>query len=62
MDHSVLIYNHILGMQSGLSSIEICSSSRFDPVSETLSNYRVWVFPTYVLEPNLHKTGVKITK
>ena len=33
-----------------LSAIEIWSRSRFEPVSETLSNFHVWGCPTYVLE------------
>ena len=49
-------------MQSGLSAIEIWSRSRFEPVSETLSNFHVWGCPTYVLEPKLQKPGVKIPK
>ena len=49
-------------MQSGLSAIEIWSRSRFEPVSETLSNCYVWGCPTYVLELKLQKPGVKIPK
>ena len=33
-----------------------------DPVSGTLSNWNVWIFPTYVLEPKLKNPGVKIPK
>ena len=29
-------------------------------MSETLSNFHVWGFPTYILEPKLQKPGVKI--
>ena len=49
-------------MQYGLSAIDIWSRSRFETVSETLSNFHVWGCPTYVLEPNLQKPGVKIPK
>ena len=49
-------------MQSGLSAIEICSRSRFELVSETLSNCHVWGCPTYVLEQKLKNPGVKIPK
>ena len=49
-------------MQSGLSAIEIWLRSRFEPVSETLSNCHVLGCPTYVLEPKLQKPGVKIPK
>ena len=38
MDYAVWVYNWILDMQSGLSAIEIWSRSKFEPVSETLSN------------------------
>ena len=49
MHYAVWVYNRTPDMQSGLSGIEIWSRSRFEPVSETLSNCRVWGFPTYVL-------------
>ena len=49
-------------MHYGLSAIEIWSSSRFEPVSETLSNCHVWGCPAYFLEPKLQKPGVKIPK
>ena len=60
MDYSVWVYNQTPDMQSGLSTIEIWSRSRFEPVSETLSNCHVWFCPTYVLEPKLQNPGVKI--
>ena len=62
MDYAVWVYNRTPNMQSGLSAIEIWSRSRFEPVKETLSNCHVWGCPTYVLEPKLHKPGVKIPK
>ena len=62
MDYAVWVYNRTPDMQSGLYAIEIRSRSRFEPVSETLSNFQVWGCPTYVLEPNLQKPGVKIPK
>ena len=62
MDYAVWVYNRTPDMQSGLSAIEIWSRSRFEPVSETLSNCHVWGFPTYVLEPKLQKPGVKIPR
>ena len=49
-------------MQSGLSDIEIWSRSRFEPMSETLRNFHVRGFPTYILEKQLQKPGVNITK
>ena len=61
MDYAVWVYNRNPDMHSGLSSIEIWSRSRFEPVSETLSNCHVWGCTTYVLEPKLKKPGVKIT-
>ena len=60
MDYAVWVYNWIPDMQSGLSAIEIWSRSRFEPVSEKLSNCNVWGCPTYVLEPKSQKRGVKI--
>ena len=60
--YDICVYNQIPDMQSGLSAIEIWSRSRFEPVSETLSNCHVWGCPTYVLEPKLQKPGVKIPK
>ena len=62
MYYAVWVYNWTPGMQSGLSAIEIWSRSIFEPVSETLSNCNIWGCPTYVLEPNLQKPGVKIPK
>ena len=58
----VWVYNRITDMQSGLSAIEIWSRSRFEPVSENLNNCHVWGCPTHVLETQLQKPGVKITK
>ena len=62
MDYAIWVYNRTPDMQSGLSAIEIWSRSRFEPLSETLSNCHVWGCPTYVLEPKLHNPGVKIPK
>ena len=62
MDYYVWVYNQIPNMQSGLSAIEIWSSSRFETVSETLTNCHVWCCPTYVLEPNLQIPVVNIPK
>ena len=62
MDYAVWVYNQTSGLKSGLYAIEICSSSRFEPVSETLSNCHVCSCPTYVLELKLQKPGVKIPK
>ena len=49
MYYDVWVYNWTNDMQSTLSAIDIWSRSRFEPVSETLSNCHVWGFPTYVL-------------
>ena len=62
MYYYVWLYNCIPDTQSGLSAIEIWSNSRFEPVSETLSNCRVWGCPTYALEPKFYNPGVKIPK
>ena len=60
MDYAVWVYNIIPDMQYGLLDIEIWSRSRFEPVSETLSNCIVWGCTTYVLELKLQKPGVNI--
>ena len=62
MNYAVWVYNWTPDMQSGLSAIEIWPRSRFEPVSENLSNCHVWGCPTYVLDPKLQKPGVKIPK
>ena len=62
MDYDVWVYNRIPDMQSGFYTTKIWSISRFEPVSETLSNFHVWGCPTYVLEPKLQKPGVNIPK
>ena len=41
MYYAVWVYNWTPDMQSGLSAIEIWSRSRFEPVSETLSNCHI---------------------
>ena len=62
MNYTIWVYNSIPDIKSRLSDIEIWSMSRFDPVSEKLRNCHVWGCPTYVLEPKLQNTGVKIPK
>ena len=49
IDYAGWVYNRIPDIQSGLSVIEICSRSRFETVSETISNCHVWGCPKYVL-------------
>ena len=53
INYDVWVCNRTPDMQSGLSAIEMWSRSRFEPVSETLSNCQVWGCPTYVFEPKL---------
>ena len=60
MEYSVWAYNNNPHVKFGISDILIWSRSRFDPVSENLSNCNVWGFPTYCLEPKLHNPGAKI--
>ena len=62
MDYYVCIYNIIPVMQYGISAIDMWSRSRFDTVSEPLSNCHVWDCPTYVLEPKLQNPVLKIHK
>ena len=60
--YDVWIYNRIPEMKSSLSTIDIWSRSRFEPVSETLRKFHGWVCTTYVLEPKLQNPGVNIPK
>ena len=60
--YAIFIYNMIIGVQYILSMIEVWSRSRFEIVSETLSNFRVWGFLTCVLEPKLQNPGMKILR
>ena len=62
MDYAVWVYSWIPYIQSGLSDILIWSRSRFEPVSENISNCHVWGYPAYVLEAKFQKPGVKIPK
>ena len=55
MGYDLFIYNNNPTTQSGLYYNYIWLRSRFEPVSETLSNFHVWGFPEYVLEPKLQK-------
>ena len=61
MDHAVWIYNHLPRMDSGASPEELWTRSN-TVTSRLLSDCHVWGSPTYVLEPKLHKSGVKIPK
>ena len=49
-------------MQSGISDIGIWSRLSFIPELKPLINCNVWVCTAYILEPNVHNTGVKITE
>ena len=49
IDYAVWVHNWTPDMQYGLYAIEICPRSRFEPVSETLSNCHVLGCPIYVL-------------
>ena len=62
IDYAIWFYNRIPDMQSVLSAIEIWSRSRFEVVSETLSDCHIWGCPTYALETKFHNPGVKIPK
>ena len=62
VNDDVWIYNRIPNIKSGLSAINIWSSSSYYPVSENLCNFHVWGCPTYVLEQKLQKPGFKIPK
>ena len=62
MNFYVWIYNPIPDMHYDISSIEIWSRSKFEPVSETIINCHVWGCWTYVLEPKFQNPGVKLPK
>ena len=53
MDHAVWIYNHVPNPCAGMSPNGFCSHSRFEPFSETLSDFHVCGCPTYVLDPKM---------
>ena len=62
MDYAVWVYNNVPKKDTGLSPNDIWSRSQFTPIKETLGRAHVWGAPTYVLEPKLQKSGVKIPK
>ena len=62
MDYEVWIYNQIPDIKSSLTTIEICSRSKFKTLSENLSNCNVWGCPKYFLYPKFHNYGVKNSK
>ena len=59
---SVWIYNHITNTNTESSPIELWYCSRLTFVSDNLYNFHVWVFSTYVLEHNIHKSRFNIPK
>ena len=60
IDNAVWMYNFIPNTHTGLTPIKVCSRSIFEPDSDTLANFHFWVCPNYLIEPNFHKSGVKI--
>ena len=62
MDYTAWIYNHLSKSDTGLSLDEIWTKSRFTSTGDILSRCHTWVAPTYVLEPKLQKSGIKIPK
>ena len=62
MDYAAWIYNHLPKSDTGLSPDEIWTRSQFTPTKDVLARCHVWGAPTYVLEPKLQKSGIKIPK
>ena len=62
MNHAVWLCNHIPDEVTGLTPLELWTESTHTPTKEILSNCHVWVCPVFVLEPKLHKGGIKIPK
>ena len=60
--NSVWFYNHIPYIHSSIYAIEIWSISRFNTVPETLHNFHLWRYLTYILEPKLQNIVLKIPK
>ena len=61
MDHATWLYNHIPKMDTGISPVDIWSRTVLS-TANLLNDCHVWGSPVYVLEPKLHKLGVKIPK
>ena len=62
MDHAVWLYNRIPRQENGIAPIEIWSRTTIHPYDSIFSNCHTWGCPTFVLEPKLQKSGVKIPK
>ena len=62
MDYAAWVYNNLPKQDTGLSPNDLWSRSKYTPIQETLARSHVWGAPTYVLEPKLQKSGIKIPK
>ena len=62
MDHAVWLYNRIPRQENGIAPIEIWSRTTIHPYDSIFRNCHTWGCPTFVLEPKLQKSGVKIPK
>eukprot|EP00957_Ditylum_brightwellii_P112912 8609841-Ditylum_brightwellii.AAC.1 len=62
MDYVEWVYNHMPVKDNGLSPNDIWSRSKEPRFKDTLGRTHVWGTPTYILEPKLQKSGVKIPK
>eukprot|EP00957_Ditylum_brightwellii_P210564 15365117-Ditylum_brightwellii.AAC.3 len=57
-----MVYNHMPAKKNGMSPNDICSRSKDPRLKDTLGRTHIWGAPTYVLDPKLQKSGVKISK
>ena len=62
MDNSCWIYNSTPKQITGLSPYVICNRPSYTPHKDLFRNCHVLGAPTYLLDPKLHKSGVKIPK
>ena len=62
MDYATWVYNHTPKQDTGLSPNDMWTRSMYEPVRQILGRCHVWGCPSYVLEPKLQKSGVKIPK
>ena len=62
MDHATWIYNRIPRMENGISPISLWARTMENREDNMYENCHVWGCPTYVLEPKLQKSGIKIPK
>ena len=62
MDCACWVYTIKPKESTGLSPYELCTRSTYTPHKDLFRNCHVFVDTTYVLEPKIQKSGVKIPK